>query len=231
MQSLIKKELKVLIASPVASVGSALFLFLTGLVFTAQFTQASPHHLPEASLRGIVYFMAILLLFVSPLFTMRTLAEERRNGTMELLKTSPLTDWEIVCGKFVGCWIALSILLFLTIEFPIFVIFAGDPDPGPMVLSYLGLWLLGGGFLAIGIFCSALTSNQVVAAILSFVVLLTLWFLADLGGAWGEATSIITHLEGFSVGVLDAGDVAYYLLIIFVFLFLAVRTLEAERWK
>ena len=96
MFSLIKKEWTVLFASPVATVSTALFLFLTGFAFTANMTQVTPDHLPEASLRGIVYFIAVVLLFLSPLLTMRSFAEERRQGTIELLKTAPLTDRQIV---------------------------------------------------------------------------------------------------------------------------------------
>lgn len=231
MRSLIKKELKTMIATPVAAVAVALFLFLTGFAFTAQLTQASPRNLPEASMRGMIYFMAVVLLFITPFFTMKSFAEERSRGTMELLKTAPLTDFEIVFGKFLSGWICLGILLLLTFEYPIFLWIVGKPDFGPMLLSYLGLWLMTGAFLAAGLFCSVLTSSQMIASILSFVFLLTLWFLAEIGNPFLEKLSVSRHLESFSVGVLDLGDLAYYLLFIFALLFLTIRTLEAERWR
>lgn len=231
MRSLLKKELKTYLASPLAAVLSALFLFLTGFVFTAHLTQVSPYNLPEASLRGMMYFMAIVLLFLSPLITMKSFAEERKTGTMELLKTSPISDLQMVMGKFLSAWILCLILLALTVEFPIFLLLTGEPDIGPLLLSYLGLLLMGGGFLAAGLFCSALTKNQMSAALLAFVLLLVLWFLAEVGGPVGEKISVIGHLESFGVGVLDTTDVVYYLLFIFIFLFLTVRTLEAERWR
>jgi len=121
MLSLIKKELRIQFSSPIAPVVLALFLFLTGFAFTASLTQVTPTHLPEASLRGTVYFMAVVLVFLCPLLTMRTLAEERRQGTMELLKTAPLTDLQIVLGKFLAVFIFIAILLALTVEFPIFL--------------------------------------------------------------------------------------------------------------
>lgn len=231
MLALIKKEIRVHFASPIFAVTSALFLFLTGFAFTATLTQASPHQLPEASIRGMISFMSVILLFISPFLTMRSFAEERKTGTIEFLKTSPLSDLQIVLAKYLGILGLLALLLLLTVEFPIFIAWAGEPDPGPMIVSYLGLFLLGGSLAAIGIFMSALTRSQMLAAILSFVTTITLWFLADVGGDIGEKVSIIAHIHSFSLGVLDTADLAYYLLVIFVFLFLTYRLLEAERWR
>ncbi|MBI2501050.1 MAG: hypothetical protein HYW02_06225, partial [Deltaproteobacteria bacterium] len=117
------------------------------------------------------------------------------------------------------------------LEFPLLLILIGEPEGGTMLLSYLGLLLLGGAFLSVGLFCSSLTRNQMVAAILTFVVLITLWFLSDSGGPIGETISVITHLDSFGTGVFDLSDFLYYLLFIFGFLFLTVRWMEAERWK
>ncbi|MBI2082111.1 MAG: ABC transporter permease [Deltaproteobacteria bacterium] len=231
MWSLLKKELKIHIASPVAAVTFALFLFLTGFAFTAHMTEPSPQNLPEASMRGMTYFMAVIFVFLTPLLTMRGFAEERKIGTIELLKTSPLSDRAIVFGKYFSVWILYAALLFLTLEYPIFILLSGEPDPGPLTLSYLGLLLMGGAFLAAGIFCSVVTQSQVIAAVFSFVLLLTLWFLGEVGGVLGEKISVSSHLESFSIGVLDLGDISYYLLFTFLFLFLTVRYLRAEKWR
>ncbi len=231
MFALIKKEIRVHFAAPIFPVAAALFLFLTGFAFTAYLTQPSTTQLPEASIRGMIYFMAVILLFVSPFFSMRSFAEERKLGTMELLKTSPLSDLQIVLAKYLGLLALLALLLALTVEFPIFIAIAGDPDPAPMILSYLGLFLLGASFLAIGLFMSVLTRSQMLAAILTFVLMITLWFLGDAGGKFGEKISPATHIHSFSQGVLDSADLAYFLMLIFVFLFLTFRYLEAERWK
>lgn len=231
MWPLIKKELRVQFSSPIAAVVIALFLFITGFAFTAHMTQPSVHQLPEASMRGMIYFMAVMLLFLTPLMTMRTFAEERKMGTIELLKTSPITDRAIVLGKFLSIWILYLLLLLLTLEYPILILMSGEPDIGPMLLCYLGLLLMGGAFIAAGIFCSLITRNQLIAAVLTFVLLLTLWFLGETGGDLGEKISVAHHLESFSLGVLDLGDLGYYLLFTFLFLFLSVRILNSERWR
>ena len=149
MWALIKKEIRVLCASPILPVTGALFLFLTGIAFTAYLTQTSFSELPEASIRGMIYFMSMVLLFISPFLTMRSFAEEKRTGTIELLKTSPLSDLQIVLAKYLSLLILLAALLALTIEFPLFLFWVGDPDPLPMALAYAGLFLLGAAFLAI----------------------------------------------------------------------------------
>ncbi len=231
MLALIFKEIRSHFVSPIFPVVAGLFLFLTGFAFTAHVTQASPQSLPEASMRGMVYFMAVILLFICPFLTMRTFAEERKTGTMELLKTSPLSDLQIVLAKYVGVLAMLLLLLVLTFEFPILMAVCGHPDAGPMVLSYLGLFLLGASFLSLGLFTSVLTKNQMIAAVLSFVATITLWFLGDSGSEVGRKISLIEPLQNFSVGVLDTADLFYYLGFIFVFLFLTYRYLEAERWK
>ena len=231
MLALIKKEIYVNFASPIFAVGAALFLFLNGFAFTAQMTQSAPGHLPEASIRGMIYFMSVVLLFITPFLSMRSFAEERKSGTIELLKTSPLSDLQILLAKYLGVLFFLLLLLLLTAEFPIFIALSGSPDLGPMLLSYLGLFLMGASFAAIGIFTSALMRNQMLAAISSFVIILTLWFLGDLGGEIGKKISLIDHLHSFSLGVLDSADTLYYLMVIFIFLFLSYRFLEAERWK
>ena len=229
MRSLIKKELKIQFSSPVAAVVTALFLFLTGMAFSAGLIQPTPTHLPEASLRGIVYFMAVVLLFLCPLLTMRTLAEERHQGTIEILKTAPLTDRQIVLGKFFGIVILLALMLALTAEYPIFLALTGDPDPGPLILSYLGLFLLGAANCSVGLLASALTRNQIVAALVNFVLLLTLWFLPDLLGPVGEALSPVEHIHNFSLGVIDLKDLLYYLFFTAAFLLITIQKLEAER--
>ncbi len=229
MFALIKKEILSHIVSPIFSVTAALFLFLTGFAFTASLTQISTRQLPEASLRGIIYFMAVILLFISPFLAMKTFAEEKKLGTLELLLTSPLSNFQIVLGKYLGVLFLLAAILILTIEFPFFIFMAGQPDKAPMALSYLGIFLLGASFLSLGLLASVLTHSQMIAALLSFVSIITLWFLGEVGGSIGEKISPIQHLQSFSLGILDVSDVAYYLIIIFLSLFLTLRILERER--
>lgn len=231
MWALIKKELKSQVVSPILAVGLSLFLFLTGFAFTAHVTQVSAQNLPEASMRGMIYFMSVILLFVAPFFSMRLFSEEMRSGTMELLKTAPLSDLQIVLGKYLAALLLLVILLAATLIYPLFILWMGRPEIVPMILCYVGLFLLGASFLALGLFASVLTKNQVIAAILTFVPLLTLWFLSDVGGTLGEQFSLITHLQSFSLGVVSSVDLFYYLAFIGFFLFLTVRYLEAQRWR
>ncbi len=231
MWPLIKKDLRISVSTPIAAALFALFLFITGFAFSAHVTRPSPYHLPEASMRGMIYFIAVILLFLAPLLTMRSFAEERRSGTLELLKTAPLSDLQIVLAKFLSHFLLLALLLLLTVEYPVFLFLSGEPDIGPLALSYLGLLLIGSAFIACGLFCSALTRNQLIAALFCFILLLTLWFLDEVGGEVGASLSILKHLEAFSQGVLDLADFSYYLLFTFLFLFLTVRYLEAERWR
>ena len=231
MMALIKKELRIYIASPIFSVTAGLFLFMTGYAFTIYMTQASPRQLPEASIRGMIYFMSILLLFMTPFLTMRSFSEEKKTGTIELLKTSPLSDFQILAAKYLSVLSLFVILLVLTFEFPVFIFLTGKPDMGPMILSYLGLFLLGASLAAIGLFMSLLTKSQMLAAILTFIFALFLWFLADTAGEWGSRLSLIHHLDSFSLGVVDTADLFYFILVIFVFLFLSLRVMESERWK
>lgn len=231
MGALLKKELKSQLFSPILAVGLALFLFLTGFAFTTHVTQSTSQNLPEASMRGMIYFMAVILLFICPFLSMRVFSEEIKSGTMELLKTCPLSDFQIALGKYLASLVVLGIFLAATLEYPLFILMVGNPEGLPMVFCYLGLFLLGASFLALGFFASALTKNQVIAAILTFVPLLTLWFLGDVGGEIGEEVALINHLQSFSLGVLDSSDLFYYLAFISFFLLLTVRYLEAERWR
>lgn len=231
MRALILKDLRILFISPLAYAALALFLFITGFAFSTQLSPLSPSQLPEASMRATLYFMAVILLFISPFLTMRSFAEEHKLKTMELLKTAPVSDAEMVLAKFIALWGFYSIMLLATLEFPLLLMIFGEPDGGPLVLAYLGLWLFGGACLALGLFTSTLVRLPMIAALITFVALLLLWFLGGIGGAIGEELSIIPHIESFALGVLDLGDVVYYLCFIGIFVFLAIRVLEAERWK
>lgn len=231
MFALIRKDLRIFFVSPIAYVTLALFLFLTGYAFSSQLYELSPGQLPEASMRGMMYFMAVVLLFLTPLLTMRSFAEEARLRTLELLKTAPLSDTQLVMAKFLAAWLFYSVLIVSTAVYPLIMWIVAVPDGGPMALAYLGLWLLGAAYLSVGIFASSLVESPLLAALLAFVSLLFLWFIGGGEMQWVEHISIIRHLESFSMGVLDVADVGYYLLFTVAFLFLAIRWHEASRWK
>ena len=227
------KEWNTYFVSPIAYVLIAAFLVITGYFFSL-----IVFYTREASLRGLFHNMAIILLLISPALTMRLLAEERRMGTIELLLTSPVRDWEMVLGKFLASLALFAIMLSLTFSYPLILKLFGTPDPGPLLSGYLGIFLLGGAFLSAGLFTSSLTQNQIVAAILGFGLVLILW-LADLASgflstSWRgffEYLALSSHFDDFTKGIVDTGNVIYYLSIMAAFLFLSTRALETQRWR
>ena len=227
------REFKSYLASPMAYVVTGIFLVLTGFFF-----QSSPTTYSETSINGFLVWGSILLLLLASVLTMRLLAEEKKMGTLELLLTAPVRDSEIIMGKFLGSLGILTVMLALTFYYPILLWAFGDPDLGPIATGYLGLFLLGCTSLAVGLFASSLTSNQIVAAVVAGGILCALWFVgmaADLlPEAMGEVISYLSlyyHFPDFMKGVIDTRDIIYYLSITVLFLFLAIRSLESSRWS
>ena len=218
-----------------AYIVSAIFIGLSGASFTTYLAQSS---YSDTSIRGFLETGKLLILFFSALLTMRLISEERKLGTWELLLTAPVREYEIILGKFFSSLLVLTGMLILTFYFPIFLMIFGDPDIGPILTSYLGLFLLGSASLAIGIFASSLTPNQIVAAVVAGGILFGLWFLGLVGnlipqpaGEFLSYFSLSQHFPGFVRGVVDTRDVVYYLSVTAVFLFLSVRSIETERWR
>lgn len=227
------REFKSYLASPMAYVVTGIFLVLTGFLFSI-----SPATYFETSIRGFLGIGSILLLLLASVLTMRLLAEERKMGTLELLLTAPVRDSEVILGKFLGSLGILTAMLALTLYYPILLRLFGDPDWGPIATGYLGLFLLGSVSLAVGLFASSLTSNQLVAAVVAGGILFALWFLgtaADLlPEALGEVIGYLSlsyHFPDFMRGVIDTRGIIYYLSITVLFLFLAIRSLESSRWS
>ena len=227
------REFKSYLASPMAYVVAGIFLVFTGFFFQSSQTTYS-----ETSIRGFLVWGSILLLLLAPVLTMRLLAEEKKMGTLELLLTAPVRDNEVIVGKFLGSLGILTAMLALTFYYPLLLMWFGDPDWGPIATGYLGLFLLGGASLAVGLFASSLTSNQIVAAVVAGGVLFALWFVgmaADLlPEAMGEVIgylSLSSHFPDFMRGMIDTRGIIYYLSITVLFLFLAIRSLENSRWS
>jgi len=227
------KELKAYFASPVAYVVTAFFLVINGYLFSLILIGSR-----EATLRYLFQNAAFVLVLTAPILTMRLLAEEQRMGTIELLLTAPIRDWEMVVGKFTGAMALYTVMLALTLIYPVILFsLGGNPDRAPIATGYLAMWLMGGGFLAAGLFFSALTQNQVVAAFLSFVFLLILWvidamrqvvtgLLADIFGYLAS----YGHFAELLKGVVDTKDLIYFVSVIVAFLFLTTRVVETRRW-
>tara|TARA_Y100000588_G_scaffold48170_1_gene45348 strand:+ start:960 stop:1676 length:717 start_codon:yes stop_codon:yes gene_type:complete len=229
------KEIGTYLSSPMAYIVSAIFIALSGASFTTYLAQTS---YSDTSIRGFLETGQLLILLFSALLTMRLISEERKLGTWELLLTAPVREYEIVLGKFFSCLLVLAGMLILTLYFPLLLLIFGDPDIGPILTSYLGLFLLGSASVAIGIFASSLTPNQIVSAVVAGGILFGLWFLGMVGSLIPEPLgeilsyfSLSEHFPGFVRGVVDTRDLVYYLSVTAVFLFLSVRSIETERWR
>jgi ABC-2 type transport system permease protein len=177
-------------------------------------------------------------LFFLPMITMRTYSEEKRSGTIELLLTAPITDFQIIIGKFLGAMGLYAAMLAVTAIHIVLLYWVSEPEWMPIVTSYLGLLLLGGCFMAIGLFISSLTKNQIVAVVATFVVFMMLWminwiaqFMSPTSQAVLNYLSITNHLEDFMGGVIDTKHVVYYLSFIGFGLFLTARSVDVERWR
>jgi ABC-2 type transport system permease protein len=225
------RELRSYFLSPLAYVVIALFLALAGYLFALILANGR-----EASLRGLVQNVSVLYLFIVPAISMRLLAEEQRTGTVELLLTNPVQEWEIVTGKFLASIMLVLAMLALTLLFPLFLFIFGSPDKGPIITGYLGIFLQAAAFLSVGLWASSLTQNQIVAAIVSFALLLVLW-LSDnlgqfLGGTIGQIvsyTSVINHFQSFPQGVIESKDVIYYLTLVIAGIVLSTLSLQSRR--
>lgn len=228
------KEVRTYLTSPMAYVVTAIFLLLTGAFFTMYL--AATNYL-DTSIRGFLNAAQFLILLFATVLTMRLIAEEKKLGTWELLLTAPVRDTEMILGKFLGSLVVLTGMLALTLYYPLLLIVFGDPDLGPIGTSYLGLFLLGCAALAVGIFASSLSANQIVAAVLTGGILFALWFLGRASqfapGALGDLLAYLSlshHFPDFIRGLVDTRAVVYYLSITALFLYLAIRSLETSRW-
>jgi len=227
------KEFKSYLSSPMAYIVTGIFLVLTGFFFSM-----SPSTYSETSLESFLQAGEFLLLLLASVLTMRLLAEERKIGTIELLMTAPVRESEVIIGKFLGSLGTLVAMLALTLYYPILLMLFGDPDLGPIGTGYLGLFLFGATSLAVGIFASSLTSNQIVSAVVAGGILFALFFLgaaADfLPKALGQVIgylSIAYYFPDFTRGIIDTRGIIYYLSMTALFLFLAIRSLENSRWS
>jgi ABC-2 type transport system permease protein len=180
----------------------------------------------------------VILLFVFPLITMRTYAEEKRSGTIELLLTSPLTDLQIILGKFLGAMLLYAAMLGVTLIHVGLLFLYGSPEWKPILTGYLGLLLMGGCFLSVGLLISSLTRNQIVAAMATFGVFLMLWVINWIGSFVGPTSqavlqhlSITEHFDDFAKGIIDTKHLVYYFSFIAFGLFLTMKSVDSERWR
>lgn len=225
--TLVGKEVRALFTSPIAYAVIAVFVVLSGYTFTVTLIVSK-----QATLVHIFFQSAVQLILLVPLITMRQFAEERRSGTLELLLTAPLREIDIVAAKFIACMAVLAAMTSLTLVYAAVLSAYGSPDWGPIYSGYLGLMLLGAALVSIGLMISALTANQIVAAVVSLGLFGILWAIDTLASLlphpfenWVLGLSLLAHFTPFAVGAMYLSDVGFFLSVILLGLFLTVRAL------
>ena len=247
------KELKSYFASPIAYIVIGFWALLYGYFFVAllnyfvrqsmqmgQFGMQGPQamNVNQQLIRPLLQNVLILILFLMPMVTMRSYSEEKRSGTIELLLTSPLTDFQIIMGKFLGAMALYGAMLAVTLIHVGLLFIYGRPEWKPLVTAYVGLLLMGGCFISLGLFISSLTKNQIVAGMVTFAVFLMLWIITWIGSFSGptidkltQYLSIVDHYDDFGKGVIDTTHLIYYVSFITFGLFLTAKAVDSERWR
>jgi ABC-2 type transport system permease protein len=256
LYAIYRKEMGHYFVSPVAYVVVGVFLALSAFFFnyflSAVMQQALQMQMQEMEMgmhpnidvtmevmRAFFGLLSTLVLFLTPMLTMGVFSEERKRGTMELLMTSPITESEIVLGKFLASLTLFAIMLLPTAGYLVFTYVRSEPVPPWRMLfaGYLGIMLLGGCLLALGSFISSLTENQLIAAVLTFAAFLIVWVIdlgRNAGGGTGDVLqylSVIRHYDDFTRGVIDTSSLIYYASFILFFVFLTVRAVDSMRWR
>ena len=228
------KEIQIYFSSPVAYIVALIFMALSGFFFVRDL--GNPF--PEASMSNFFQGATFLLIPLAPALTMRLLAEEQKLGTIELLLTSPVRDWEVILGKYAACVVFLLFLLALTSYYVILLLVFATPDPGPIYSGYIGLLLYGMAALSVGILTSTLTSNQIIAAVVGTGILVVLYatsFVSDVvTGVWATIFTQLgftVHFNDFDRGIIDSTHIVYFVTATALFLFLSIRALESRRWR
>jgi ABC-2 type transport system permease protein len=228
------KETRTYFSSPMAYIMATVFLALTGYFFVDSISIP----FPEATNRVWIIRSTAIFILWSPLLTMRLLAEEQKLGTLELLMTTPLRDYEIVLGKYLAALLILLASVVLTFFYGLLLTWFGDPDVGPFITGYIGLFLYGATTIALGLLASSLTGNQMVAAVIGFGALLLLTLIEQAADITSgnialvlEELSLAGHFEDFTRGIIDSNNIVYYCTTIILFLFLTVRSIESRRWR
>src|SRR5215472_7175807 len=247
-----RKEMNSYFVSPIAYLLLTMFALVFGLFFWVNLDgflaagiqaqmrgESFPMNINEQVVRPLLSNVGVIGLFFTPLISMRLFAEEKRSGTIELLTTSPIHDYEVIVGKWLAALTLYACLLLITAINFLFLFKYGNPDWKPLAIGYLGLLLQAGGLLAIGTLISALTRNQIIAGAVTFGVCIVLWVLEWPAsgletGTWAKVLAYISingHYESFVKGVLDTKDAIYYVSVIFLGLFLTSRAIESLRWR
>lgn len=252
--TLTRRELGSYFQSPIAYVVTAIFLLLGGIIFSLRFSvfyhqsmeiSRNPYlmehyslNVTEHVLQPMFFTLNFLSLLMIPMLTMRALAEDKKTGTIELLFTYPVRDVEVAVSKFLACLLVYACMVGLTLLYPALSAKVTDLEMGSVAMGYAGLLLSGAAFVALGIFISSLTENQVIAVAGGYGLLLLFWLFGAAESLMPEPYNIILtdlslfkHMEGFAGGVLKTHDLVYYLSFTGFFMFLTLRSLEVTKWK
>ena len=247
-----KKEMRSYFISSIAYVILFIFSVISGYFFftiaatyskmSLQFGQMPYYqdllNIEEFVVRPLFSNLGVVMLFLIPMLTMRLIAEEKGSGTLKLLISYPVRDIDVLLSKYLAALSMLVAMLLLTFPVPLFLFAYGSPELGPLLSNYLGLFLMGGAFISLGMFASAVTERQVVASVLTFGALILFWVinwaqnLTELNlGIILEDLSIFTHFENFTNGIIITHDVIYYVLFTVFFMFLAYTALQSRSWR
>jgi gliding motility-associated transport system permease protein len=252
VMAIAQREVKAYFSSPIAYILIGFFALLFGYFYYALLSfferqsmqmgmgMGGPQtmNVNQMLISPLLVNATVILIFVFPLITMRTYSEEKRSGTIELLLTSPLTDLQIILGKFLGAMLLYGAMLAVTLIHVGLLFLYGNPEWKPILTGYLGLLLMGGCFLSVGLLISSLTKNQIVAAMATFGVFLMLWVINWIGSFVGPTAqavlqhlSITDHFDDFAKGIIDTKHLVYYFSFIAFGLFLTMKSVDSERWR
>lgn len=231
--ALAKKELHGYFSTPIAYLMLIAMLSLFNVFFYMIISQNK-----EVSLRDIFQIMEFMFVFLVPLLTMKLFSEEKSSGTMEFLLTAPLTPNMLVLGKYLGIMIFFSLLIGMTIIYYVIVEYFGNPDPISTLSGYVGIWLEGAFFIAIGLLTSSWTRNQIIAAMMSYLILFSLYFASSFAQYFTGTIKVFliqlstrTHLENFATGMITPSDITYYLSGILLCLVLTRLSIDNRLWQ
>jgi ABC-2 type transport system permease protein len=234
--TIMDKEIRAYFSAPIAYLAFFIFLLISGMFYN--YSVIEKH---DSRMFNVFFLMIYLFILIIPALTMHLFAEERRSGTIELLMTYPIQDWEVVLGKFFAGFGIFIGMMVLTFHFPLFLFMWGNSDPGVIFTGYLGLILLGATFLSIGMLATSFTQSQnvayIVAAGILFVLLMILGKIGDSMVGQGSFADFIAyisfseHFRSFAMGIINSRDVIFYLSVIFFALFTSIRIVEIKRWK
>lgn len=235
IMTIFKKEFKTFFISPIAYIFIVVYLVVTNFLFFQSFFLIN-----QADMRSYFSILPWIFLLFVPAITMRSWAEEKKLRTLELLLTWPISDFQVVAGKFLASFCFLAITIILSISVPITVSLLGSPDPGPIIGGYIGALLMGAAYLAIGLWISSFTENQIVAFILGVVITFALFIVGNPFVTMAAPSMLVpvlnyiglgNHFQSIERGVIDTRDILYYFSVVSFFLFLNVQTLGSRKWE